>query len=153
MKRIVGMLVFFAALVGSVFAQVTTAEVQGIAETVPKSSGLTALLQDGSIGEYKIVVRALDAAGNPVAGAVVTWTLKNNAASPSYVVGSSRGGKVFARVYKGHNLSLDGGLTNEQGEAYIIIDSKTKGDTTIEVTVDKVAAKGYDGSSMRVVWF
>jgi len=156
MKRIVIALstAFGLLLLGNALAQVATVEIPGVETTAAKSSGLTALLMDGSVGEVKIVLRAVDANGDPVEGAAVSWTVKNSKDSVVYVVGSSATSqRMLMRAFKGMDLAVDGGTTDANGEAYLVVDSMTSGDTKVLVTVDEVAGKTYRGKDMRVVWF
>ena len=141
-------------LMGSALAQVASAEIQGIDETRPHSLELDAIRRDGSVGEVVITVLALDASGNPVAGAAVSWLVKNSKETPAYVVGSSASmAAMLGRAYAGADLTIDGGVTDENGEAYLVVDARTSGDTRIAVNVGGIDAKTYDGNDMRIVWF
>lgn len=153
MKRLLlGLLVAF---VGLGFAQVATVEVQGVEATSAKSPDDTGMVLDESVGEVKVVIVALDADGNPVADAPVSWTVLNAAEGPVYVVGSSAmmDTTMTDMAEMDAELIIDGGLTDANGEAYLVVDSATAGDTKVFVTVDEVAGKTYDGRDMRVVWF
>lgn len=148
------MMALLFSLGASVLAQVASAEILGIDETRPRSPELSAIRHDNSVGEVVITVRALDASGNPVAGAEVSWLIKNSKDSPAYVVGSSASmAAMLGRVYKGEDLSVAGGVTNSAGEAYLVVDARTAGDITIVANVAGVAAKTYEGRDMRIVWF
>lgn len=154
MKRTAASLAVLAALVlGAAFAQVESAEVLGIADTRPSSTGSSALYQDDSVGEVLVRVRALDAGGNPVPGASVSWVLTNRTAATAYVVGSSAAGAYPVILFGGSDTTVDGGVTDENGEAYLVVDARSAGDVSMVITVGGVEAKSYDGSDMRVVWF
>lgn len=151
MKRL-----FVSLLVGCVglsFAQVATVEVQGVEATRPQSPDDTGMVLDESVGEVNIVIVAMDADGNPVADAPVSWTVLNATETPVYVVGSSAMMEEMQMAEMESELMIDGGVTNEAGEAYLVVDSATAGDTKVFVTVDEVEGKTYDGRDMRVVWF
>jgi len=155
MKRF--LLIFAISLFG-VFglaaAQVASAEFQGVDATAPKSPEASATLRDESVGETSVLVRALDAEGNPVAGATISWTVINSTGETVYVVGSSASmDELLEQVDGEAELMLEGGVTDENGEAYLIIDSATAGDASVAVTVDDVAGETYSGGNMRVVWF
>lgn len=150
MKRLLLSLVLVFAGIG--FAQVATAEVQGVELTAAKSPEGTGAVMDESVGEKTILVIALDADGNPVADAPVSWTIANGTENTVYVVGSSH--MMEATMAEGEaELVVDGGVTNENGEAYLTVDSETPGDTKVLVTVGEVEGKTYRGKDMRVVWF
>ena len=154
MKRLFVGLVF--VLAGFGLAQVATVEVQGVEATRPQSPGDTGMALDESIGEVQIVIIAMDAGGNPVADAPVSWTVMNATEEAVYVVGSSTMMEDVAEDMMAEmdtELVIDGGVTNENGEAYLVVDSATAGDTKVFVTVDEVEGKTYDGRDMRVVWF
>lgn len=154
MKGIIASLAALAALTfGVAFAQVTTAEVLGVAETRAHSSGSSALYQDGSVGEVLVRVRALDAGGNPVPGASVSWVLTNRTTAPAYLVGASAEGRYPVLLVGSGDTELDGGVTDANGEAYLVLDARSAGDVVVKVTIEGMEAKGYDGSDMRVVWF
>ncbi len=156
MKKIILSIFTACALVltSTALAQIATAEIQGIDETRPHSIELDAVRLDGSVGEVVITVLALDAGGNPVAGAAVSWVVQNSKETPAYVVGSSAAmAAMLGRAYKGADLSVDGGVTNENGEAYLVVDARTSGDTKVAVNVGGIDAKTYDGNDMRIVWF
>ncbi len=152
MKRYPTLLAVLFALF-SAHAQVTTAEVLGIAETRPHSEAGTALYEDGSVGEVIVRVRALDAGGNPVAGAAVAWVLTNSTTGTAYVVGSSADHDVPLILIGSSDLMVEGGMTDENGEAYLVVDSRSAGDVSMVVTVGELEAKTYDAGDMRVVWF
>ncbi|UCH25310.1 MAG: hypothetical protein JSV66_15470 [Trueperaceae bacterium] len=143
------------ALAGSALAQVATVEVVGVEATAPHSpSVVNALLRDESVGEVAVVIRALDAGGNPVAGAAVSWRVQNRTGNTVYVVGSSAVmAQMLERAVEGFDLAIDGGVTDADGHAYLVVDSATSGDARVYVTVDGVDGKTYDGRDMRVVWF
>jgi len=143
----------FIAFVSVSFAQVATVEVQGVEATRPQSPGDTGMALDESIGEVQIVIIAMDAGGNPVADAPVSWTVTNATEEAVYVVGSSTMMEDMQMAEMDTELVIDGGVTDENGEAYLVVDSATAGDATIVVTVDEVAGQTYDGRDMRVVWF
>lgn len=147
---LLGLLIAFVS-VG--FAQVATVEVQGVEATRPQSPGDTGMVLDESIGEVNIVIVATDADGNPVADAPVSWTVLNAKETAVYVVGSSATMDEMQMAEMDTELVLDGGVTDENGEAYLVVDSATAGDTKVFVTVDEVEGKTYDGRDMRVVWF
>jgi hypothetical protein len=152
MRKVLVILVL--ALASAAWAQVAVAEVLDVADTLPRSPGISALLRDQSVGEKLIEVQGRDAAGNPVAGAEVIWTLSNRTDNPVYVVGhSGTTARILLRVLPRATLEVSGGVTDAEGKAYLIIDSGTAGDVIITVTVGGVSAKGYDGTDMRVVWF
>lgn len=155
MKRITSSLVvLLAILAGLASAQeVAKAEFQGVDITLPHSPGVSGWLADGSVGEARIVVTARDASGNPVAGAPVVWTVMNSKPNVAYVVSTNSAATMRAHAYKGVPLVVDGGVTDSEGRAFIVIDSLTSGDLKAAVTVGGVAAKTYDGGDMRVVWF
>ncbi|MCA9835737.1 MAG: Ig-like domain-containing protein [Trueperaceae bacterium] len=155
MKQLVlGLMLFSALFLSSAWAQVASAEILGVDETRPHSVELEALRPDGSVGEVIIRVRALDGSGNPVAGAPVSWLVKNSKTTPAYVVGSSASmAPMLGRAYAGADLSVDGGVTDENGEAYLVVDARTSGDTRVAVNVGGMDAKTYDGNDMRIVWF
>lgn len=140
-------------LFGLAQAQVASAELLGVAETRPPSEASAALYADGSVGEVVVRVRALDASGNPVVGAAVSWTLTNRTTAPAYVVDSSGDLSSVLLLLGSHQQTLDGGVTDENGEAYLTIDARSQGDVSLAVTVDGADAKTYDGGDMRVVWF
>lgn len=137
---------------GAALAQVSSADILGVDETRPRSETGTALYADDSTGEVTIRVRALDAGGNPVAGAPVTWTLTNRTPAPAYVVGSSAASGLQL-LFGGSELPLEGGTTDANGEAYLTVDAQSAGDVSVAVTLGGVDAKTYDGNNMRVVWF
>jgi len=151
MKRLI--LGLFVAFLSVSFAQVATVEVQGVEATRPQSPGDTGMALDESIGEVQIVIIAMDAGGNPVADAPVSWTVTNATEEAVYVVGSSTMMEDMQMAEMDTELVIDGGVTDENGEAYLVVDSATAGDATIVVTVDEVAGQTYDGRDMRVVWF
>ena len=139
---------------GLAAAQVATAEFQGVDATAPKSPEASATLRDESVGETTILVRALDAEGNPVAGATVAWTVINSTSELVYVVGSSATmDEMLEQVDGETEVMLEGGVTDENGEAYLIVDSATAGDARVAVSVNEVAGETYSGGNMRVVWF
>ncbi len=135
-------------------AQVATAEVLGVETTSAPSTGVDAWLEDGSVGEVQVTVRALDANGNPVAGAPVQWRVDNLGSMIVYVVGSSAGvpGAPLS-VYTAVDTHVDGGVTDANGEAFLLVDSMFSGDARVFVTVGGVDGKTYRGRDMRIVWF
>ena len=151
MKRL--FLGLFVALLGVSFAQVASVEVQGVEATRPQSPDDTGMMFDESIGEVQIVIIAMDADGNPVAGAPVSWTVLNAKETPVYVVSSSSMMDDTMTAEMETELMIDGGMTDENGEAYLVVDSATAGDTKVFIMVDEVEGKTYDGRDMRVVWF
>jgi len=153
MKKLV--LVLALIVLASIsMAQVAKVEVQGVETTKAHTRGISAIVHDGSVGEAMVVIKAVDDAGNPVAGAAVIWTVKNNKANPVYVVASSASKNLMLeRVYEGGSVEIDGGVTDENGEAFLIVDAGASADAKIYVTVDGVAGKTYRGKDMRVVWF
>lgn len=149
--------ILLAALValGSIsMAQVAKVEVQGVETTKAHTRGIGAIVLDGSVGEAMVVIKAVDEAGNPVAGAAVTWTLKNNKANPVYAVGHSGSMQLMLkRVFEGQSVEIDGGITDNNGEAYFVVDAGMTADAKVYVMVDGVAGKTYRGKDMRIVWF
>jgi hypothetical protein len=143
------------ALAGSALAQVATVEVLGVETTAARSASVVdALLKDDSVGEVAVVIRAVDAGGNPVAGAAVSWRVQNRTGNTVYVVGSSATmAPMLERAVEGVELAIDGGVTDADGNAYLLVDSATSGDSRVFVTVDGVDGKTYRGRDMRVVWF
>lgn len=141
------------ALTTTTFAQVTSAEVQGVETTAAKSAEGADVL-DESVGEVQVLVIAMDADGNPVEGAAVSWTVQNNGSEPVYVLHTSGMMDMMENVVAAEaELVVDGGMTNENGEAYITVDSGAAGDSKVFVMVDDVEGKTYRGKDMRVVWF
>lgn len=140
-------------LAPAALAQVASAEIVGIGTTAAHSRGASGWTLDGSVGEVEIVVLALDAAGNPVAGAPVTWTVQNGTENVVYIVDASAPLPAGAHAHQGADLTLDGGVTGADGRAYLTVDSLTAGDARFPVTVGGAEAKDYSGSDMRVVWF
>ena len=155
MKRCLYILGFsLLGLLSLASAQVASAEFQGVETTAAKSPEASATLRDESVGETQVLVRALDADGNPVAGAAVSWTLQNRTSEPVHVVGSSVSmGEMLETLAGEAELMLDGGVTDENGEAYLVLDSGTAGDASVIVMVDEVQGETYRGRDMRVVWF
>lgn len=153
MKRFI-LLAALVALGSISMAQVAKVEVQGVETTKAHTRGISSIVYDGSVGEAMVVIKAVDEAGNPVAGAAVTWTLKNNKANTVYAVGHSGSMTLMLeRVFEGQSVEVDGGLTDENGEAYFVVDAGMTADAKVYVTVDGVAGKTYRGKDMRVVWF
>lgn len=153
MKKFI-LVLALAALASISMAQVAKVEVQGVETTKAHTRGISAIVRDGSVGEAIVVIKAVDEAGNPVAGAAVTWTLKNNKANPVYAVGTSASmNLMLERVFEGQSVEIDGGVTDENGEAYFVVDAGASADAKVYVTVDGVAGKTYRGKDMRVVWF
>jgi hypothetical protein len=150
MKRLVILLALVAFAWAS--AQVSSAEILGIDDTRPHSAPGTALIQDGSVGEVTVRVRALDGGGNPVANAPVVWTLTNRTDRPAFVVGGGEGWPLGLIVFGRDTLTLEG-MTDADGVAYLVVDAQTAGDVSIAVRAGDVDAKTYDGNNMRVVWF
>ncbi len=152
--KVLGFLLSCLALASISFAQVASVEVQGVEATAAKSGGLNALLRDGSVGETIIVILAKDAAGNPVEGAEVSWSVESNTDNTVYVVGTSASmSLMLERALGGHSVDVAGGVTASDGTAYIIVDSQVAGDSKVYVSVDGVEGKTYRGKDMRVVWF
>lgn len=131
---------------------VASAEFKGVDMTLPHSPGVSGWLADGSVGEGTIVVLALDASGNPVAGAPVTWTVNNATDAVVYVVAGDGVADVVP-AYNGMPVSITGGTTGPDGTARLVVDSLTPGDTKVAVEVGGVGAETYSGGDMRVVWF
>ncbi|CAN5908150.1 hypothetical protein BH24DEI2_BH24DEI2_23480 [soil metagenome] len=152
MKRPFVLLALATLFGGAALAQVSSADILGVDETRPHSETGTALFADDSTGEVTVRVRALDANGDPVAGAPVSWTLSNRTSALAYVVGSSAESGVLL-VFGSSELPLEGGATDANGEAYLTIDAQSAGDVSLAVTVGGVDAKAYDGNNLRVVWF
>jgi hypothetical protein len=132
--------------------QVASAEFQGVDMTLPHSRGVSGWMADGSVGEGTVVVLALDAAGNPVAGAPVAWTVTNATDSVVYVVAGNGVSDVLS-AYNGMALSITGGTTGADGTARLVVDSLSSGDARVAVEVGGMEAETYSGGSMRVVWF
>lgn len=155
MKQVLRSAVVLLALLacGAVLAQVATAEFLGVDPTAPHSRGVAAWSHDGSVGEVVLTIEARDADGNPVAGAAVAWSVRNTTDSLVFVVGSSAMMGGGATVYNGRIVDLDGGVTDADGRAYLVLDSQTAGDARIHAEVDGVAAETYNGGDIRVVWF
>lgn len=152
MKRLLMLVVLL--VMGLAFAQVDKVAVQGVETTRAHTRGIGAIANDGSVGEAAIKIIVTDAAGNPVEGATVVWKVKNQKASPVYVVGTSGSAQLMlVRVFEGQTIEIAGGVTDENGEACLKLDSATKGDAKVYVTVDGVEGKTYRGKDMRVVWF
>ncbi len=153
MKKLL-MLVILLAMGSLALAQVEKVAVQGVETTRAHTRGIGAIVNDGSVGEAAIKIIVTDAAGNPVAGAPVVWKVKNQKANPVYVVGTSASSELMlVRVFEGQTVEIDGGVTNEQGEACIRLDSGSRGDAKVYVTAGGVEGKTYRGKDMRVVWF
>ena len=156
MKQIVLALLGLATLglAASALGQVTTAEVLGVETTAAASPDGSGSLRDNSVGEVTIVVRALDANGNPVAGAQVAWSVQNRTENVMYVVGTSASMEALSTAaYSSAQVAVDGGVTDADGKAYLVVDSPTPGDARVFVTVGGVDGKTYRGRDMRVVWF
>lgn len=156
MKRSTLFVIVVAVLFGGLAAaqQVATAEFQGVDFTLPHSPGVSGWLADGSVGEARIVVLALDADGNAVAGAPVMWTVRNAVSDVAYVVDASADDHQLATAYEGADLVVQGGVTDADGQAFLVLDSLTAGDLTAIATVGSATATSYDGGeAMRVVWF
>jgi hypothetical protein len=156
MKKFVALFVLLALLLPIALAQpqVDSVEIQGVEITLPHSPNVSGWQLDDSVGEARIVVRALDANGDPVEGAHVQWRLHNRTSNLAFVVGHS-GDSDFGTVsiYSIRDRVVDGGMTDADGRAYIVLDSRTSGDVSVSVTVGGVEGSGYGGRSMRVVWF
>lgn len=154
MKRSLSFVIFLAALLSSLALaqQPASAEFLGVATTLPHSRGVSGWLADGSVGEATFVVIARDAAGNPLAGVPVTWTLTNSGSSLAYVVASSAGGQL-GKAYPKVKATINGGVTGADGRAFIVLDSLTAGDLSASASVGGLPAKTYDGGDQRVVWF
>lgn len=133
--------------------EVAAAEILGVETTAAHSRGIAGWARDGSVGEVPIQVRALDASGNPVAGAEVVWTITN--ATPNLVYAVEASGAMEAlplRVYSARPVVVRG-TTDADGIATLVLDSATAGDASIAVTVDGMPAQTYRERDMRVVWF
>ena len=153
MKKLL-LMVALLALAGLALAQVEKVAVQGVETTRAHTRGIGAIVNDGSVGEAAIKIVVTDAAGKPVAGAHVVWKVKNQKANTVYVVGTSAAtGPMLIRVFEGQTVEVDGGVTNDDGEACIKLDSGARGDAKVYVTADGVEGKTYRGKDMRVVWF
>lgn len=156
MKRSTLLLIVLTVLFGAYAAaqNVASAEFQGVDTTLPHTPGVSGWLSDGSVGEATFVVLASDASGNPVAGVPVVWTVLNSADDVAYVVSTSAEESMTASAYKGKALVIDGGVTGEDGLAFIVLDSLTAGDAKAGATVGESNAVTYDGKdTVRVVWF
>lgn len=142
------------AFAGTAIAQVASAEVLNVDATAPHSRGVSAWVHDESVGEVIVLIEARDASGNPVAGAPVSWTVRNTTENLVFVVGSSAmmGGDATG-VYSSAEVAIDGGVTDQNGQAYLVLDSQTAGDARVHVEVGGVVAETYSGGDMRVVWF
>lgn len=142
------------ALAPVALGQVATAEVQGVEATSPTSRHAQAWQADGSVGEVRVLVRALDAAGDPVAGAPVTWRVENIGDDVVYAVDASAGlPSAPLSAHTVQELEIDGGTTDANGDAWLVLDSMTAGDVQVYITVGGVEAKTFDGRDMRIVWF
>lgn len=142
------------ALSAAAGAQVATAEVQGVEATSPASRHVQAWQADGSVGEVRVRVRALDAAGEPVADAPVTWRVENMGEAVVYVVDASAGlPSAPLSAHTVQELEIDGGTTDADGDAWLLLDSMTAGDVRVYITVGGIEAKTFDGRDMRIVWF
>lgn len=154
MKQFALTLAFFAFIASVAFAQdAATAEILGVEMTRAHSTHVYALSRDDSVGEAVIEIRALDADGNPVAGAPVEWMIHNNGSTIAYVVGSSDMASMFVAVTSVADVTVDGGVTDADGRAYLVVDAFTTSDISVAVTAGGVEAKTYRGKDMRVVWF
>ncbi len=157
MRKAIVVLLGLGALFGTLAtaqSQVATVEFQGVDMTMPHSPGVSGWLSDASVGEARIVLKALDAAGNAVPGAQVAWSITNSTDQVVYAVATSAVDELRATAYTGHTLVVDGGTTGPDGLAYLILDSLTAGDAKAAATVDGMAATTYDGKdTLRVVWF
>ena len=154
MKKILLALAFSGLIASAAFAQdVATAEILGVEMTRPHSTHVFALVRDDSVGEAIIEVQALDGDGNPVAGAPVQWMLSNNGSTIAYVVGSSDMSSTLVPVTMSADVTVDGGVTDAEGRAYLVVDAFQTSDVSVAVTIGGVEAKTYRGRNMRVVWF
>ena len=154
METLAKLFVLSLFLVTTALAQVTSAEVQSVEATAAKSAEGTAAILDESIGEVRVLIIATDEAGNPVEGATVSWTVQNNGSDPVYVLSTSGMMDMdISAVDAETELMVEGGVTDANGEAYIIVDSEAAGDSKVFVMIDEVEGKTYDGRDMRVVWF
>lgn len=134
--------------------EVASAEIPGVEATRSHSQNVQAWRLDDSLGEVRVVVRALDADGDPVAGAPVQWRVANLGDTLVYVVGASTDlPDVPLSAYTVRELTIDGGTTDDAGEAFLVLDAMSAGDARVFVDVGGVEAKTYDGRDMRVVWF
>lgn len=156
MKKFAAFCVLFAFLIPVALAQpqADSAEILGVEVTLPSSPIVSGWQLDDSVGEARIVVRALDANGDPVQGVPVQWRLQNRSANLAFVVGiNGQSDFQTLSIYTVSDRVVDGGTTDADGRAYIVLDSRTSGDVSVSVTVGSVEASGYGGRSMRVVWF
>ena len=154
MKLIIKLIILSLLCFSPALAQVSKAEVQGVEATAAKSAEGTAEALDESVGEVRVLVIATDEAGNPVEGATVSWTVQNNGTDPVYVLSTSGMMEMMASAIDAEaELMVEGGVTDANGEAYIIIDSGAAGDSKVFVTIDGVEGKTYRDKDMRVVWF
>lgn len=153
MKKIICFVASLVLLMSvAAFAQVTKAEIQGVEFTLPPSEVGSSGTHDGSVGEAEIVVIAMDANGDPVADAAVSWTLRNRKTGMVFVVNNS-GIDGLTGIYGQASLMFDGGVTDAEGKASITLDASAAGDIDVRVSIDEVDASGYGGRNMRIVWF
>lgn len=157
MKKLPYTLLALAAtlLLSLAFAQVDLVEVLGVDATVPHSDEAAASVADDSVGEVRINVRAVDANGDPVEGATVTWRIENATGNPVQAVDSNAmtAEDEAVSASEGEPVEIEGGTTDENGEAFLVVDSATVGDATVHVVIDGVEGFTYSGGPMRVVWF
>lgn len=143
------------AVLSTAFAQVATVNILGVDPTSPSSDGYAAWSADRSVGEVTVRVEALDAAGDPVEGARVTWRIENSTPEIVWVVEMSGPGLGAASkpVADTAARTLDGGGTDADGETYIVLDAMHAADARVHVEIDGVAGEAYSGGALRIVWF
>lgn len=143
------------ALGATALAQVETVSILSVDVTSPTSDGVSAWRADDSVGEVTVRAQAVDADGNPVAGAEVVWTVENSTPQIAWIVASS-GPALDASskpVSDTTTLTLDGGTTNADGITTLTLDSDDAGDVNVYVEIDGVAGDAYRGGELRIVWF
>lgn len=143
------------AVLSTAFAQVATVNILGVDPTSPSSDGYAAWSADGSVGEVTVRVEALDADGDPVPGARVTWRVENATPEIVWVVdmsGPGLGGSSKP-VADTADRTLDGGTTGADGGAYVVLDAMHAADARVHVEIDGVAGESYSGGGLRIVWF
>lgn len=143
------------AALSTAVAQVATVNILGVDPTSPSSDGFAAWSADGSVGEVTVRVEALDAAGDPVQGAQVSWRVENSTPEFVWVVEMSGPalGMASKPVADTAARTLDGGRTGDDGGAYIVLDAMRAADARVHVEIDGVAGEAYSGGALRIVWF
>lgn len=143
------------AVLSTAFAQVATVNILGVDATSPTSDSFAAWIADGSVGEVTVRAQALDAAGDPVEGARVTWRIENSTPQIVWVVQTSGGefGPGSKPVSDTAARTIRGGRTNADGEATIVLDAMDAADADVHVEIDGVPGDAYRGGALRIVWF